>query len=93
MFCHTSVVIDKSGGADFIARSAAIDDFSTNSQRYCIYIKAGVYNESLEIPPDTQDIMLVGFGVDKTIIVFEHSTNNSTSILVSPSTYITLFQN
>ncbi|KAI3974128.1 hypothetical protein MKX01_031586 [Papaver californicum] len=36
--------------------------------RYVIKIKAGVYNESVEIPREKSNIMLVGDGMDSTII-------------------------
>ncbi|XP_026384827.1 pectinesterase-like [Papaver somniferum] len=41
---------------------------SFSLQRYVIKIKAGVYNESVEIPREKSNIMLVGDGMDSTII-------------------------
>ncbi|KAI3927437.1 hypothetical protein MKW92_044427 [Papaver armeniacum] len=41
---------------------------SFSLQRYVIKIKAGIYNESVEIPREKSNIMLVGDGMDSTII-------------------------
>ena len=38
------------------------------SQRVIIYVKSGVYNENVEIERNMKNVMLVGDGMDKTIV-------------------------
>lgn len=48
---------------------AAVDsapDYS--AKRFVIYIKAGVYKEIVRIPPNKTNLMLVGDGMDRTIV-------------------------
>ncbi|XP_038680886.1 probable pectinesterase/pectinesterase inhibitor 36 [Tripterygium wilfordii] len=59
------------------------------SQRVIIYVKAGVYNEKVELDKHTTNIMLVGDGIDRTIVTGNRnyvdgaSTTNSATFGVS----------
>lgn len=47
----------------------AVDEAPNNSeQRYVIYIKEGVYEEIVRVPPSKTNLMFVGDGMDKTVI-------------------------
>ncbi|KAM2379768.1 hypothetical protein EV1_040171 [Malus domestica] len=43
------------------------------TQRIIIYVKSGMYAEKVEIHRDVKNVMLVGDGIDKTIITGSHS--------------------
>ncbi|OAY49332.1 hypothetical protein MANES_05G047600v8 [Manihot esculenta] len=48
---------------------AALKKFgSKRTRRVIIYVKAGVYNEKIEIDHSVKNVMLVGDGIDRTII-------------------------
>lgn len=68
-------VVAKDGSATHRSVKEALAAVSrmgkSRSHRVIIYIKAGVYNEKIEIDRDMKNIMLVGDGMDRTII-----TNN-----------------
>lgn len=65
-------VVAKDGSATHRSINEALAAVSrmgkSRSHRVIIYIKAGVYNEKIEIDRDMKNIMLVGDGMDRTII-------------------------
>ncbi|GMI95829.1 hypothetical protein like AT5G27870 [Hibiscus trionum] len=61
------VAKDGSGKYDSIAKALA-DVPKGNTQRFVIHIKAGVYNERVNIPFDVNHVMLIGDGPTKTVI-------------------------
>lgn len=68
------LVVDVNGYGNFTTLSDAIKavpDYSTN--RTVIYVKKGVYKEYVEISKKKWNVMLVGDGMDVTIISGNHS--------------------
>lgn len=68
------LVVDANGNGNFTTLSDAIKavpDYSTN--RTVIYVKKGVYNEYVEISKKKWYVMLVGDGMDVTVISGNHS--------------------
>ncbi|ESQ44002.1 hypothetical protein EUTSA_v10006472mg [Eutrema salsugineum] len=65
-------VVAKDGSATHRSVNQALAAVSrmgkSRSHRVVIYIKAGVYNEKIEIDREMKNIMLVGDGMDRTII-------------------------
>ncbi|KDP28779.1 hypothetical protein JCGZ_14550 [Jatropha curcas] len=53
------------------------------SQRIIIHVKAGVYNEKVEIEKHHHDVMLVGDGIGKTIITGSRNVRDGDSTLSS----------
>lgn len=68
-------VVAQDGSATYRTINQALAAVSrmgkSRSNRVIIYIKAGVYNEKIEIDRHMKNIMLVGDGMDRTIV-----TNN-----------------
>ena len=68
------LVVDANGNGNFTTLSDAIKavpDYSMN--RTVIYVKKGVYNEYVEISKKKWNVMLVGDGMDVTVISGNHS--------------------
>ena len=73
-----NVVVAKDGSGKYTTVSAAINAApKSSSGRYVIYVKAGVYNEQVEI--NAKNIMLVGDGIGKTIITGSKSVGGGTT--------------
>lgn len=58
-------------------------------KRVIIYVKAGVYSEKVEIPQHMKDVMLVGDGIDKTVITGSRNVPDGATTL-SSATFGTL---
>lgn len=52
-------------------------------QRAIIYVKSGVYNEKVQIGRRMKNVMLVGDGMDKTIITGSRSVLDGSTTLTS----------
>ncbi|CAM8915248.1 unnamed protein product [Rhodiola kirilowii] len=66
---NANVVVATDGSGKYKTVNEAVAAAPTNSQtRYVIYIKKGTYKEIVEIASGTKNIMLVGDGMDATII-------------------------
>ncbi|XP_039050853.1 pectinesterase-like [Hibiscus syriacus] len=64
-----NVTVAKDGSGKFETIAKGIDEVpKKNTERFVIYIKAGVYDERLKIPKGLDNIMLIGDGPTKTII-------------------------
>ncbi|GLJ38645.1 hypothetical protein SUGI_0787830 [Cryptomeria japonica] len=62
-----NVIVSKDGPLKSIQK--AVDSAPDDSeQRFVIYIKGGVYEETVKIPPKKVNVMFVGDGIDKTVI-------------------------
>ncbi|KAK4425279.1 putative pectinesterase 29 [Sesamum alatum] len=80
-----TMTVDPSGYTGFSTIQAAIDSVpSDNKDWISIYVKAGVYNEQVKIPPDKTFIHLKGEGIGKTNVVWgAHNTMLSSATFVS----------
>ncbi|CAJ2655568.1 pectinesterase 2-like [Trifolium pratense] len=73
-----NVVVAKDGSGKYTTVSAAVNAAPKNNKgRYVIHVKAGVYNEQVEIK--AKNIMLVGDGIGKTIITGSKSVGGGTT--------------
>ncbi|RDX72911.1 Pectinesterase 2, partial [Mucuna pruriens] len=72
-----NVVVAKDGSGKYTTVSAAVNAAPSGSGRYVIYVKAGIYNEQVEIK--AKNIMLVGDGIGKTIITGSKSVGGGTT--------------
>ncbi|KAL1331294.1 hypothetical protein AAHE18_12G174100 [Arachis hypogaea] len=71
---QANVVVAKDGSGKYTTVMAAINaapNSSSSGRRYVIYVKAGIYNEHVEI--EANNIMLIGDGIGKTIITDQQS--------------------
>ncbi|CAN6470364.1 unnamed protein product [Victoria cruziana] len=63
------VVVAQDGSGKYTTVTAAVNGApSGSSTRYVIYVKKGTYKEQVSIPKTKKNIMLVGDGMDATII-------------------------
>lgn len=97
---QANIVVAKDGSGDYTTIKAAVSAASKRSGtgRYVIYVKAGTYNENIEIGAKLKNIMLLGDGIGKTIITGSKSvgggstTFNSATVGKHPSSYINLLE-
>ncbi|KAH1068405.1 hypothetical protein GLYMA_03G029000v4 [Glycine max] len=73
-----NVVVAKDGSGKYTTVSEAVNAApKSNSGRYVIYVKGGIYDEQVEIKAN--NIMLVGDGIGKTIITSSKSVGGGTT--------------
>ncbi|XP_061363137.1 pectinesterase 2-like [Gastrolobium bilobum] len=83
-----NVVVAKDGSGKYTTVKAAIDAApKSSSGRYVIYVKAGIYNEQVEI--QAKNIMLVGDGIGKTIITGSKSVGGGSTTFASATVAVT----
>lgn len=66
-----SLVVAQDGLGDYRTITEALDALSeqrSRTDRFIIYVKAGVYRENVEIKSNMRNLMFIGDGVDATII-------------------------
>ncbi|XP_052112808.1 pectinesterase 2 isoform X3 [Arachis duranensis] len=85
---QANVVVAKDGSGKYTTVMAAINAApKSSSGRYVIYVKGGIYNEQVEIK--TNNIMLVGDGIGKTIITGSQSVGGGTTTFRSATVAVT----
>ncbi|XP_031498456.2 pectinesterase-like [Nymphaea colorata] len=94
----TTVVVSKSGEADFRtindAIAAAADNVDARIGYYMIQIDPGVYEEYVTVGSSKTNIMMVGAGINETIITGSHSvgdgftTFNSATLVVVGQNFV-----
>lgn len=67
------LVVAQDGSGNFKTISEALAAAKTGSKRFVIYVKKGVYKEYVEINESLQNLMLVGDGIDATIVTGSRS--------------------
>ncbi|XP_027335386.1 pectinesterase 2-like [Abrus precatorius] len=84
---QANAVVAKDGSGHFTTINAAINAApKSNSGRYVIYVKAGEYNEQVEIK--SNNIMLMGDGIGKTIITGSSSVGGGSTTFRSATVAI-----
>ena len=77
VFVKTVVVVSKAKKANFTTIGAAVASAPNNtdgkSGYYLIYVTAGVYEEYVEVPKNKKYVMMVGDGINRTIITGNRS--------------------
>lgn len=69
-----NAIVSLTGDGHFKTINASIEAAPKNSKtRHVILVKAGVYNENLDIPKSKTNLVLMGEGMDKTIITGNRS--------------------
>ncbi|KAJ0981273.1 hypothetical protein J5N97_009528 [Dioscorea zingiberensis] len=70
-----NIVVAQDGSGDYKTISAAVaasnklrSTGSSNSIRFVIHVKAGVYKENVQISKSMKNLMIIGDGIDKTIV-------------------------
>ncbi|MFS7888248.1 putative pectinesterase [Helianthus anomalus] len=92
-----NLVVAKDGSGDFNTITEAIETSEHKRigiRRFIIYVKAGIYKENIIIKQSMTNLMLIGDGIDATIItnnksVYEGiSTNNTATVQVWGSAFV-----
>ena len=65
---QANVVVAQDGSGNYQTINQAVNAAPQNSKRYVIYVKAGVYNENVVISKTLTNLMLIGDGMDRTVI-------------------------
>ncbi|KFK37147.1 hypothetical protein AALP_AA4G219300 [Arabis alpina] len=73
------VALDGSGTHKTVGEALLAASLASSSGRTVIYMKAGTYNEIIRIPTKQKNVMLVGDGKGKTVIVGSRSNNGGYS--------------
>lgn len=84
---NADCVVAKDGSGNFKSITQALEAASfkrkNEGKRFVIYVKRGVYSEDVEVTDKMKNIMLVGDGLDNTIITGRKSTNEGLSLFAS----------
>ncbi|KAG6433401.1 hypothetical protein SASPL_105015 [Salvia splendens] len=83
------VVVSQDGTGNFTAINDAVNAAPNNSNGtngyFLIYITAGVYEEYISIPKNKKYLMMVGAGINETIITGNHSVVDGWTTFNSPT--------
>ncbi|KAI0499805.1 hypothetical protein KFK09_018013 [Dendrobium nobile] len=86
---RADIVVSQDGSGNFRTIIAALDiaavERRSTSRRIVIYVKAGVYEENLEIVSSLTDITIAGDGKGKTIITGNRSAASGYTTFSSPT--------
>ena len=77
VYCQTAnVTVALDGTGDFNSIAAAIQAAPNNSHiPFAIYVKEGVYFESIYVGPKKTNLIIFGDGMSKTVITFNKSNS------------------
>ncbi|XP_074358718.1 pectinesterase-like [Apium graveolens] len=71
------LVVAQDGSGNFRTISEALAAAKTGSNRFVIHVKKGVYKEYVEIGENLRNLMLVGDGIDATVVTGSKSVRGS----------------
>ncbi|KAL3604004.1 hypothetical protein D5086_004863 [Populus alba] len=82
---QANIVVATDGSGNVKTIKEAIDAASkrSGSGRYVIYVKAGIYNENVEVRKNAKNVMFVGDGIGKTIVTGSKSAGGGTTTFKS----------
>ncbi|GAU11246.1 hypothetical protein TSUD_342370 [Trifolium subterraneum] len=84
------VVVSKDGSGNFTTINDAVTAAPNNTINatngyFLIFIKEGVYEEYVSIPQNKAYLMLIGDGIDQTVITGNHSVGDGWTTFNSPT--------
>lgn len=82
---QANIVVAKDGSGNFKTVKEAVDAAGKRkgSDRFVIYVKAGIYSENVEIGTKVKNVMLIGDGIGKTIITGSKSVGGGSTTFKS----------
>ncbi|KAJ6722728.1 PECTINESTERASE [Salix koriyanagi] len=82
---QANIVVAQDGSGNVKTIKEAIDAASkrSGSGRYVIYVKAGTYNENVEVGKNVKNVMFVGDGIGKTVVTGSKSVGGGTTTFKS----------
>ncbi|ESQ34468.1 hypothetical protein EUTSA_v10007274mg [Eutrema salsugineum] len=76
------LVVAKDGSGRYTSIQQAVNaaaKFSRRNKRLVIYVKAGVYQENVEIKKSIKNLMVIGDGIDSTIVTGNRNVKDGTT--------------
>jgi pectinesterase inhibitor-like protein len=79
------VVVAKDGSGDYLSIADAVNDAPSNlrGKKYIIYVKAGLYSETVRVSKRKTNMMLVGEGKGKTVVVSNRNVKDGSTTFSS----------
>ncbi|XP_072957516.1 pectinesterase-like [Typha angustifolia] len=84
---RANLVVARDGSGNFRTIKDAVNAAAAQRRkgRFVIYVKAGVYNENVQVVSSFNDLTLIGDGIGKTIITGSRSVANGYTTFSSPT--------
>lgn len=83
------VVVNKDGSGNFTsineAVAAAPNNFDGSCSYFLIYITAGIYHEYVSVNSNKKNLLMVGDGINRTVITGDRNARDGWSILSGPT--------
>jgi pectinesterase len=78
-------VVARDGSGDYLSIADAVNDAPSNlrKKKYIIYVKAGLYSETVRVSKRKTNIMLVGEGKGKTVVVSNRNVKDGSTTFSS----------
>lgn len=78
---NADVIVAKDGSGKYMSVADAVMDAPSqlSNRRYIIYVKAGVYHETVTVPKKKTNLMFVGDGQGKTVIEFGQNVKDGST--------------
>ncbi|KAJ9556498.1 hypothetical protein OSB04_011112 [Centaurea solstitialis] len=76
---QANAVVAQDGSGNYKTIGAAVAAAKSGGGRYVIYVKAGVYNEYVQIGSGLKNLMIIGDGIGKTIITGSKSVGGGST--------------
>lgn len=78
---EADLVVAKDGSGDYmtISEAVAASVERSGTSRFVIYVKSGVYEENVEITNSMNNLMLVGDGIDATVVTGSKNAEDGTT--------------
>lgn len=81
-------VVAQDGSGNYSTIAEAVEAAPSHSmRRHLIFVKEGVYREQVEIKKDKQNIMMVGQGMDSTVISWDRSVRSPSITTFNTATF------
>ncbi|KAJ0987252.1 hypothetical protein J5N97_005608 [Dioscorea zingiberensis] len=86
------LTVSKDGSGDYTTISEAVAASSkqrSGSSRFVIYVKAGVYKENVQIGSSMKNIMMIGDGIDQTVVTGSKNVQDGSTTFNSATFAVT----
>lgn len=84
-----NLVVAQDGSGNYKTISEALSASTSGTSRFVIYIKAGIYKENVQVGNSMKNIMLIGDGIDKTIVTGSKSVVGGSTTFQSATVAVT----
>jgi pectinesterase len=85
---QANVVVAQDGSANYRTITQAVNAApQKSSKRYVIYVKAGIYNENVDISKTMTNLMFIGDGMDRTVVTGNKNVQDGSTTLALSSVH------